>query len=145
MSLERVRTLLGKFGLTKSSDELAIQIISLGPYIFFTDASGDNFLIVTGDTSMQAEVYALHSLLIWLDSPKMFKQNNRLVILTDCLTMLAQLSGTVRVTGRPFLKVYQNLFKYVDQISKRTGFDVWSILQFRWITGSEMKRTILCH
>lgn len=53
MSLERVRTLLGKFGLTKPSDELAIQIIPLGPYIFFTDASGDNCLIVSEDYATQ--------------------------------------------------------------------------------------------
>lgn len=105
----------------------------------------DTGMPATGDTSMQAEVYALHSLLIWLDSQRMLKQDNRIVILTDCLPMLEQLSGTMRVSSRPFLKVYQNLFKYIDNISKRMGFAVWSILQFRWISGSEMKRTILGH
>ena len=105
----------------------------------------DTGLPVAGDTSMHAEAYALHSLLIYLDSQRIFKPDNRIVIITDCLPMIEQLNGRTRVASQPLLNVYQNIFKYLSVISKRTRFDVWNLLDFRWIPGAEMKQTILGH
>lgn len=105
----------------------------------------DTGLPVAGDTSMQAEAYALYSLLIYLDSQRIFKSDNRIVIITDCLPMLEQLTGRTKVTSQPLLNVYQKIFKYLSGISKRIKFDVWDLLDFRWMPGTEMKQTILGH
>ena len=49
MSLERVRAQLGKFGLAKPNDEMAVTVQSLSPYYLFSDSIGETFLIARAD------------------------------------------------------------------------------------------------
>lgn len=50
MGLARIRMQLEKWGLSaKEDDELSIEAMPVGPYIFFGDSSGDKQLIVSED------------------------------------------------------------------------------------------------
>ena len=49
MSLDRVRTQLGKFGLSRPNDEMSIAVQQLAPYFLFSDASGDSVIIALAD------------------------------------------------------------------------------------------------
>ena len=53
MSLERVRTQLGKFGLAKPNDEMAVAVQPILPYYLFSDSIGETFLIARADDVSQ--------------------------------------------------------------------------------------------
>lgn len=60
MSIDRIRVQLGKLGLAGPEDEMSVQAMDIGPYIFFGDNGGDNQLIVDRDyasRSLNAIVY----------------------------------------------------------------------------------------
>lgn len=53
MSLERVRTQLGKFGLAKANDEMAVAVQPLLPYYLFSNATGESLLIAGAEDVSQ--------------------------------------------------------------------------------------------
>lgn len=60
MSIDRIRVQLGKLGLAGPEDEMSVQVMEIGPYVFFGDNGGDNQLIVDRDyagRSLNAIVY----------------------------------------------------------------------------------------
>jgi ribonuclease HI len=91
-------------------------------------------------TSGMAEVWTLYLALGWVRRNTMLVRKDRLRVFMDSKQTLAQLTGRFRVGTGPQRRMYEKIYTLL----KGTRC-LEEITQFRWISGEEMKKTVIGH
>lgn len=102
-------------------------------------------IMQTKATNNVAEVSSIVQLINTLKKLKFLVPENRVTICSDSQLVVKQITGEYSI-NKPHLKaLYKSAFKLFDDFKKNHNVAVGEILKFKWISGEEMKDSIIGH
>ena len=99
-------------------------------------------------TNNTAEALSLYLLILELKELNLIKPGIDILILLDSELILNQVLGLYRTNQQPLKVIYKQLFQLLDKVAQtyRIGRrEIFQILSFLHIPGTEMKKTIINH
>ena len=130
------------------------QLISDSPLLFHEQHTYDltnnkvKEVLPTKHTNNTAEALSLYLLIIELNELNLIRPGVDILLLLDSELILNQVQGLYKTNQQPLKIIYQYLFQLLDRVARTHRIarrDIFQIISFLHIPGTEMKKTIINH